>query len=404
MLDVSLAEYYYEFSKNYLLNGIMPFWENRTQDGEYGGYFTCFDQKGHLTDTKKYVWFQGRELWTFSALFNKFRDEKWLSLAKHGRDFIVDHAYAGNGRWNYQLDQSGKNVEIGTNSIFSDLFVLSGLAEYAMASRSDQDEQLIIDTYKTIEKNIHDPDFQDIYHNKWNPKYRRHGLYMITLIVAPIVGMYIGSEKTRSLIDYCLENILYVFAKDDHETLFEAVGQNGEYMDDDEGHITYPGHTFEACWAAIYEGRRRHDQTIIDRAIKIYNWAYRWGYDQNDGGIYSYRDITKGVPKQLDWNKETNMSWDDKNFWVNAEALAVSSTVFSETLNNDDFNKYIDLSDWTYKHFFDRIHGEWYAELYKDGSVKLADKGTIWKAAYHVPRGIYLSMLAFEKLLKKDES
>jgi len=401
MAVTNLWKYQYEFYKNYLLNGILPFWESRTKDTECGGYFTCFDQKGRLTDAKKYIWFQGRQLWTFSAMFNKFRDEKWLDLAKHGRDFVINHAYAGNGRWNYLLDRQGK-VEVGTNSIFTDLFILSGLAEYALASHSDQDEKIIVDTFNVIEKNIHDPEFKDIYHNKWDARYKRHGLYMITLIVAPIVGEFLGREKTKSLIDHCLENILYVFAKDDHETLFEAVGRNGEYMDDDEGHITYPGHTFEACWAAIYEGSRRHDQSIIDRAIKVYNWAYRWGYDQEFGGIYSYRDISRGTPKQFDWNKETNMSWDDKNFWVNAESLAVTSTVYAETQKEEDLQRFNGLSDWTYSHFFDRVYGEWYSELYRDGSIKLADKGTIWKAAYHVPRGIYLSMLAFEDLLRKN--
>lgn len=380
----------------------MPFWETRTKDADCGGYFTCFDRMGNLTDSKKYIWFQGRQLWMFSALKNKFQDEKWLSLAKQGRDFIVQNAYAGNGRWNYQLDRKG-NVEVGTNSIFTDLFVLSGLAEYAIAANTDQDEKLINDTFKSIEKNIHDPNFKDIFHNVWSPKYKRHGLYMISLIVAPIAAKVLGDEKTRSLIDHCLENILYVFAKDEHETLFEAVGKNGEYMDDDEGHITYPGHTFEACWASIYEGRRRHDQSIIDRALKIFNWAYKWGHDEQYGGIYSYVDVKTKSPKQFDWNKETNMNWSDKNFWVNAEALAVTSTAFAETQDMQNFAKFKETSNWTYKHFFDEIYGEWYAELFRDGTIKLADKGTIWKAAYHVPRGIMITMQEFENLLNKKD-
>ena len=402
MLEQKMINYYYEAYKNYLLNGIMSFWENRTKDNEFGGYFTCFDRQGNLTDPKKYIWFQGRQLWIFSALSNVFQDEKWMLLANHGRNFLVQHAYAGNGRWNYQLTQEGK-VEIGTNSIYSDLFVLSGLAEYAIAAKSDKDEKLILDTYKSIEKNVYNMDFKEIYHNVWNPKYKKHGLYMITLIVAPIVSKVIGDEKTKGLIDHCLENILYVFAKDEHETLFEAVGRNGEYMDDDEGHITYPGHTFESCWASIFEGRRRHDQSIIDRAVKIFDWAYRWGHDDQYGGIYSYVDVKNKTPKQFDWNKETNMSWDDKNFWVNAEAIAVTAAVFSETKNMDNFSRFIDISDWTYKHFFDQRYGEWYAELFRDGTIKRSDKGTIWKAAYHVPRGILIAMQEFKGLLDLGE-
>ena len=395
-----MYRYQFEYHKNYLLNGIMSFWEERTKDIEYGGYFTCFDKEGNLTDQNKYIWFQGRQLWTFSALYNAFGDYKWVDLARLGRDFLIKHAYAGNGRWNYQLDRYGA-VRIGTASIYSDLFVLSGLAEYALATKSDQDMKLIVDTFDSIEKNVYDLDFKDIYHNVWNPKHKKHGLYMINLIVIPIVSRIIGEEKTRPLVDHCLENILYVFAKDEHEALLEAVGRNDEFVDDDEGHITYPGHTFESCWAAIFEGRRRKDQSIIDRALQIFDWAYKWGYDTENGGIYSYRDIKNEIPKQFDWNKETNMSWDDKNFWVNAEALAVTATAYAERKSEENFARYRDISEWTHEHFFDPVYGEWYAELYRDGSIKLSDKGTIWKAAYHVPRGIMIAMQEFQRLLMK---
>jgi N-acylglucosamine 2-epimerase len=400
MLDKNIIKKQYDFYKDYLLNGIMSFWEERTWDKECGGYSHCFDRRGTLTNANKYIWFQGRQLWMFSALYNQFHESKWFELASHGRKFLIEKAYAGNGRWNYQLDQKG-NVVTGTISISTDLFVLSGLAEYALASKSDQDIELIYEAYKTIEESVYDPNYKDIYHRVWSPKYKHHGLYMITMIVAPIVGKVLGDDKTRQLIDHCLENILYSFAKDDHKALFEAVGKNGEYMDDDEGHIVYPGHTFESCWACIQEGRRRNDQSIIDRAIQIFEWAYKRSIDNEYGGIYSYLDVTSDKPKQFDWNKETNMSWDDKNFWVNAEAIAVTSMAAVEKQNEEYFNRFIDISEWCYKNFYDNEYGEWYAELYRDGSIKLSDKGTKWKAAYHVPRGIMIAMQEFKNYTEK---
>ena len=50
--------------------------------------------------------------------------------------------------------------------------------------------------------------------------------------------------------------------------------------------------------------------------------------------------------------------------------------------------RFIDLHEWCQKHFYDAEYGEWYAELYRNGSVKLPDKGTLWKAAYHLPRAL----------------
>ena len=147
----------------------------------------------------------------------------WLELARTGRNFLVGHAYAGNGRWFYQLDRLGR-MKRGTISVFTDLFVLAGLCEYAMAARDDQDVELIRRTYTVLERNVHDPEFKDIFHGTWSPRFKRHGLYMITLPTAALAGEILGHDRVRPLVDHCLEQILHVFAKDDRRMLFESVG------------------------------------------------------------------------------------------------------------------------------------------------------------------------------------
>ena len=52
------AKDYAEYYKKHLVEECLPFWD-RCIDREYGGYFTCFDREGNLTDSNKYVWFQG---------------------------------------------------------------------------------------------------------------------------------------------------------------------------------------------------------------------------------------------------------------------------------------------------------------------------------------------------------
>ena len=42
-----------------------------------------------MTDDKKYIWFQGRQLYIYSLLYNKVRKKKeWLENAKHGFHFL----------------------------------------------------------------------------------------------------------------------------------------------------------------------------------------------------------------------------------------------------------------------------------------------------------------------------
>ena len=64
--------------KSELLDNVLPFWLEKSQDLEYGGYFSCLDRDGSVFDTDKFIWLQGREVWMFAMLYNKV--EKKLSL------------------------------------------------------------------------------------------------------------------------------------------------------------------------------------------------------------------------------------------------------------------------------------------------------------------------------------
>lgn len=67
--------------KEELLNNVLPFWIQHSQDKECGGYFTCLDQFGKVFDTDKFIWLQGREVWMFSMLYNKLeKKQEWLGL------------------------------------------------------------------------------------------------------------------------------------------------------------------------------------------------------------------------------------------------------------------------------------------------------------------------------------
>ena len=51
-----------------LLQNVIPFWLEKSQDKQYGGYFTCLDRQGNVFDTDKVIWLQAREVWLFSML------------------------------------------------------------------------------------------------------------------------------------------------------------------------------------------------------------------------------------------------------------------------------------------------------------------------------------------------
>ena len=38
-----------------LMSNVLPFWLNKSQDKEFGGYFTCLDRYGNVYDTDKFI-------------------------------------------------------------------------------------------------------------------------------------------------------------------------------------------------------------------------------------------------------------------------------------------------------------------------------------------------------------
>ena len=91
-----------------LLNDVIPFWERHSIDRECGGYFTCLDRRGNVYDTDKFVWLQARQVWMFSALYNRLqRRPEWLDIARHGADFLRRHGSDDDGSWYFALDRQG---------------------------------------------------------------------------------------------------------------------------------------------------------------------------------------------------------------------------------------------------------------------------------------------------------
>ena len=95
--------------RNELLDNVLPFWLEHSQDLEFGGYFTCLDRKGGVFDTDKFIWLQGREVWMFSMLYNKVeKRQEWLDCAVQGGEFLKKCGHNGDYNWYFSLDRSGR--------------------------------------------------------------------------------------------------------------------------------------------------------------------------------------------------------------------------------------------------------------------------------------------------------
>ena len=187
-----------DFYREYVRTEMLDVWAQRTADEEYGGYITDFDRAWNIKSYQKGAWGQGRHVYTFSAAYEMFdHDDKWLRLAKTGKDFTLNKMYAGKGRFNYLVDRTGDKALDGTISIISDAFIIGGLAKYIAATGGDDgDGVLLEELYGTFENNLQNDGFKDVAPFAYVDGICGHAKYMIGLNVACEAGKVLKGGKT----------------------------------------------------------------------------------------------------------------------------------------------------------------------------------------------------------------
>ena len=135
MMDLRKIEQQY---KNELLNNILPFWLENSQDEESGGYFTCLDRKGKVFDTDKFIWLQGRQVWMFSMLYNNVeKRQEWLECAIQGAEFLKKYGHDGKLNWYFSLTREGSPL-VEPYNIFSYTFATMAFGQLSRATGNSE--------------------------------------------------------------------------------------------------------------------------------------------------------------------------------------------------------------------------------------------------------------------------
>ena len=143
---------YSEIYKNELIDNVIPFWMKYSKDEKYGGFFTCLDRRGKVYDTDKFMWLQGRQVWTFATIFNQLENKpEYLQMAEHGADFMKKNGRDAEGNWFFSLEQTGKPL-VQPYNIFSDCFATMGFGALYSATGNDEYATIAKQTFENILK------------------------------------------------------------------------------------------------------------------------------------------------------------------------------------------------------------------------------------------------------------
>lgn len=381
---------YLETYKIGLLENIIPFWTKHCVDWEDGGFTFCLNRDGSVIDTDKGVWQTGRFTWMILTLYNEVEQkEEWLKIGKHGIEFLEKHCYDENGKMYFIVDKKGDPIRM-RRYVFSESFAAIAYAAYYKATGIEiykEKAQEAFDTFLryNTKPGLISPKFTE------NRKMRGMGAPMIGIVTAQELRKNLGDESYTAQITNWIDEIQKYFLNHEYKAVMEVVGPNGELIDHFDGRCLNPGHAIEGAWFILQEAKRRNnDPKFIKLGTTMLDWMWEIGWDKEYGGMLYFKDV-KGLPVQEYWH-------DMKFWWPHNET--VIATLMAYELTGDE--KYAEMHklvhDWTFKHFPDQEHGEWYGYLHRDGRISVPLKGNIWKGPFHIPRMYLLAWKSLERM------
>lgn len=385
-LESFSARHYRDLFRNTLLNDILPFWLNHGLDREYGGILTALDRDGRLLDSDKSIWFQGRTAWTYATAAKCYGQRpEWVAFAQSALRFIEDHASGPNGKLYFTVTRTGQPLRM-RRYVYSEAF--AALGNSAMYGLSQQDVYRVA-SLRYLETYLKYSFTPGLIAPKTDTSTRPMlslGPYMFALhlcgsIQRTMGDVVVAERRCSEWCDWSANEIERLFYKPDLAVLLETVGASGEVLDHFDGRTLNPGHALECAWFLMDEGRHLGRKEWIDLGCQILDCMWARGWDSEFGGIYYFRDL-HGGPVQEYWH-------DMKFWWPHCEAMIATLLAYRLTSEPKYLNRFVELSVWSFNHFADREHGEWFGYLHRDGSPSVQLKGNMWKGPYHVPRMLW---------------
>lgn len=381
-----------DFYSNQLLTDTLPFWFPRSLDQEYGGYLLMRDRDGSLIDDDKMVWIQGRAAWMLATLYNTAEQNKeWLDWSKSGIRFLRDHCFDGDGQMFFHVTRGGLPIR-KRRYFFSETFAVISSAACAKASGDTELAQWSRKifgnclAYATGEKKL-PAKFSNVRPAKGI------GVPMIMINTAQQLRDTIGDPRCDEWIQSWINEIERDFVKDDIQCVMEQVAPDGSIIDHIDGRTLNPGHAIEGAWFILHEAKHRHNEPhLIELGCRMLDYMWERGWDKEYGGILYFRDV---------YHKPVQEYWQDmKMWWPHNEAIIATLLAFLLTGNEKYARWHKQVHEYAYAHFHDKVNGEWFGYLHRDGTLAQTAKGNLFKGPFHLPRQEWYCWQVLDEYLK----
>lgn len=369
--------------KKELTDNILPFWIEKMQDDEHGGFYGRIDGNEALhPKASKGAVLNARILWTFSAAYRISQKEEYLKIAqrafKYIKDYFIDKTHGG---VYWEIDYRGNPVNTKKQT-YAQGFALYGFSEFYRATQNSEALELAKEFFFLLEKCFDNKSggYLEAYTHDWQP-----------IEDVRLSDKDANEKKTMNTHLHVLEPYTNLCRIWDNEQLKNAQRKlihifTDKILDTNTNHlnlffdeewnvkstaISY-GHDIEATWllyeAAEVLGDKELTGQIEKLSLKIADAASE-GLQPDGSMIYE---------------KENNHTDSERHWWVQAEAVVGYMYAYKIAGNADYKNKAERVWAYIQQALTDKNNGEWYWSRLPDGSInRLDDKAGFWKCPYH---------------------
>ncbi len=370
---------YYNQYLSTLNDEIIPYWLKYSKD-ESGAINNCLSEDGKVMSKDRFIWSQGRALWTFSALYNRVeKKQEYLDMANGLFNYLLTVRPKDGGSWNYLYDEFG-NVKQGPTSIYVDGFVLIGMTEYYLMTKNEVAKEIAIEIYKNTYNLIKNPGSYGVAPRTIPEGMEIHGVYMVFSFFYHNLAKAIGSKEIDDTAYQFANKILDRFYNKEKDAVIEFIRVDGTRQDTAPERLCMPGHTLETLWFIITIFEDRNDKDKILECCRLVKRHLELGWE--NGSMCLAIDIDGKSPVYRD--KADYRAW-----WVHCEALVATAYAYKHTKDEYFMEMHKKINEFAFSHY-PNGHGEWINWLDKD--LKVAPSAALpVKDPFHLPRAlIYL--------------
>ena len=380
-----------------LFDQYFPFWLKGGYDSTLGGFICNLETDGSPVDDEKNLWFQGRGVWVYSFLYNNFGgDPAYLVLAEKTRNFMLEHMYAGEGRWYERVHRDGSLLEGVAGNVYGALFTASGLVEYYQAAGRKEDLELAKETLQAALKAYDDPEYEGQFMPKGMPVrgVRAQGHSMVILCLLTRLLTVDPDPELERLAGEQLELIMNRFYNPEY-------GISNEYLAHDYSRIPgyedqmFPGHSIEVLWMVMFEALRIKDRAVFDTAAARLRRYLELSWDNIFGGLASGNYFVFGTAERIQ-----GTDYKEKTMWLQCEALVGCLTVLEYTGAPWAAEWYEKVRAYTLRTVANNNIGVWDQAADRRGkSVTRAEYHPKRRCNFHQPRCLMLNLLSLERMI-----